>query len=523
MKNFLLATLLCLSCSTASAANILFIPHDDRPISYHQTLEVIQQLDLNIIAPPAELLNDSHIDELWQWFFDNCADANYAVVSSDSLLYGGLIPSRKHNISQETLDARLANFEKIHSQNPNLKIYVFDSLMRTPRQGTKGDIEEPAYYVEYGADIFQRSELDDKRQISGLSNEEKILFDNLTKKIPQNIFQDWLGRRQKNLAATEKLVDFTTSGVVSYLIVGRDDNSDLSQTHLEHRLLDSYAQHLPKSKFQCMPGIDEFNLLLLTRAVNDLLGRTPKIFVKYNEGVGGDTIPAFSDEKISASVESAVEIVGGEFSKLDDADFVLLVNTDSDGQTLWLHNPVPDGSNFVPNLTPSRSTKNFAKLTENFIDKKYPVGVADINFANGSDNALMNILRKKNLLFKLRSYSGWNTATNSTGFALATGILSNYMKQDSINKLLVRRYLDDWGYQANVRTVVGNEIVKKFGEPALYYDFVDSDKRNFAEEMNTKLLRDFAKKNLPHFDFIKNLQVKNPWNRMFECDIVFAK
>ena len=525
MKNFLISMLLTLfSCTTVNAnAKILFIPHDDRPISYHQTIEVAEQAGCNIIAPPKNLLNPENIDNLWDWIFENISDANSAVISSDSLFYGGLIPSRKHEISQEVLDNRLTNFEKIHRENPNLKIYVFDSLMRTPQQGTKGDIEEPEYYVEHGADIFQYSALSDKKEISKLSHAEENLLVELKNKIPAEIFQDWSDRRKKNLAVTEKLMVFTSEGVIDYLIIGRDDNSPLSQTHKEHRQIIACAEknNLSGNKFQCMPGIDEFNLLLLTRAVNENLNYTPKVFVKYNKGKGGDTIPAFSDEKISASVDSAITIAGAKkISNPQNADFILLVNTDKDGQTLWGHNPVPDGSEFIPNLTPSQSTKNFADLVESFAKKNLPVGIADINFANGSDNALMKILQEKNLLFKLQSYSGWNTATNSTGFALATGILAKHMSEESKQRLLVRRYLDDWGYQANVRTIVGNEIFRTFGDASLYYDFLD--KRDWAEELNTKLLREFAQKNLPHFDYLRDIKVLNTWNRMFECDIEFG-
>lgn len=525
MKNLLMTMLLCLSCTQASAANILFIPHDDRPISCHQTAEVIQQAGVNIIMPPLDYLNDSHIDRLWHWLLDNAPTANYAVISSDSLLYGGLIPSRKHNFSQAVLSARLDNLQKLKSINPNLKIYIFDSLMRTPRQGTKGDIEEPTYYAEYGADFFNWSQLIDKKETFGATQEEENTIARLKNKIPAEIFDDWLSRREKNLAATKKIIQLTASGVVDYLIIGRDDNSELSQTHREHReiIISAAENDLPKTKFQCMPGIDEFNLLLLTRAVNEMRGYVPKVNVQFNAGKGGETVPAFSDEEISDSIEVEINILGGKVSELEDADFVLLVNTDEGGESLWLHNTVPNGGDFKPNLKPSRSTKNFAKLVENFIDKGYSVGVADINFPNGSDNALMKILHDKNLLFKLQSYSGWNTATNSTGFALATGVLAKNMSDSSRQKLLLRRYLDDWGYQANVRTIVGNEIVKKYGNPALYYDFIDKDKRDFAEQLNTKLLREFAQKNLPHFDYLKNLQVKNTWNRMFECDIIFAE
>lgn len=526
----LLTSLAIFTTSTAaSAANegkILFIPHDDRPISYHQTVEVVEQLDYEIIAPPKNLLSvnttPEQPDELWTWLFENAKGANCAIISSDSLLYGGLIPSRKHEVTIEKLDQRLENFSKLKNDNPNLKIYVFDSLMRTPWLGTKGDIEEPEYYAEHGGNIFNFTRLEDKKELYGLSRSEEDLMRDLKGKIPPKIYYDWFMRRNKNLNATKKLIELTAENVVNYLIIGRDDNEQLSQTHKECREIIACAKEngLSEENFQCMPGIDEFNLLLLTRAVNEMRGYTPKVNVQYNKGSGGETVPALSDVTIEYSIDASIKIAGAEkISSPKKADFVLLVNTDIDGETFWDHNPMPDGKSIPPTATPSESTKNFLELVEKNLAKKYPVGIADINFANGSDNALMKLLKDKNLLFKLQSYAGWNTPTNSAGFALATGILAKNMSKTSRQRLLMRRYLDDWAYQANVRTFVANEIFNQFGDPAIYYNFID--KRAWAEDLNTKLLKDFAEKNLPHFDFIKDLKVKNPWNRMFECDIEF--
>ena len=50
------------------------------------------------------------------------------------------------------------------------------------------------------------------------------------------------------------------------------------------------------------------------------------------------------------------------------------------------------------------------------------MAVGDIAFANGADNALMKQLQDRDLLDKLYGYAGWNTATNSTGFALGMGM-----------------------------------------------------------------------------------------------------
>ena len=525
----LLTIFFCLKTTAeASDGKILFIPHDDRPISYRETVDVVEQAGVNLILPPKELLssakNDGQPDELWKWLEENAPFVKSAVISSDSMLYGGLIPSRKHEVPADVLNERLGKFEQLRKKNPALRMYVFDSLMRTPQVGTKGDIEEPPYYAEYGADIFIYTKLIDKKEISELSSSEENYLDSLEKKIPAEFMKDWMERRKKNLSATKKLMDLTRDGTVDYLILGRDDNSPLCQTHKENREILSYAEknNLPKSKFQSLPGIDEFNILLLNRAINDMTGEIPFVNVRYNKGVGGDTVPDFSDEKISASIDAALAIAGGlKVPNPKNADFVLLVNTDPKGKTIQIHNPYPSLDEFEPMLKPNGSTKYFAKLVEEYVEKNYPVGIADINFANGSDNALMKILHEKDLLFKLQAYSGWNTATNSTGFVLGIGMLARKMTDEGREKLLTTRYLEDWGYQANVRTIVGKELLKNFEDSSLYYQL--GDKLSFAEERNNILMRDFAEKNLSLSKYTRNFTVKNPWLRMFECEIIFDK
>lgn len=510
---------------TLAAGKILFIPHDDRPISYHQTVEVLRQAGYEMLLPPQELLSNAtnmgHPDELWQWLQENAKAADSAVIASDSMLYGGLIPSRKHEVTEVKLAERVENFARLRKDNPRLRLYVFDSLMRTPAMGNEGNIEEPSYYGTYGWDFFQFSRLADKQETEGLSKAEEKQLADYRNAIPAEYMQDWVLRRAKNLAATKRLMDYARDGVIDYLILGRDDNAPLCQTHRENQEILAYAKanNLPKTKFLSMPGIDEFNVLLLSRAVNDMNSEMPFVYVDYNQGKGGDTVPAFSDEKISASVDAAIAIAGGlKVPNPARADFVLLVNTDKKGKTLNTHNMYPDGGEFHPQLKADKNTRYFAGMVSDYVAKGYPVGVADIRYSNGADNALMELLRKKELLYKLQAYSGWNTATNSTGFALGTGMLAPKMTEQGKNKLLTTRYLDDWAYQANVRTIVGSELVQKFGNGMYYISL--QDKLDFAQQRNSELMWDFALKNLPKDNIAQGFTVKNPWLRMFECDIV---
>ena len=80
------------------------------------------------------------------------------------------------------------------------------------------------------------------------------------------------------------------------------------------------------------------------------------------------------------------------------------------------------------------------------------------------------------MMSKLRAYSGWNTGSNTVGFALNQGILAAYMKEEEKNKLIVVRMLDDWAYQANVRREVLAEKVYPLGISAVRLG--DSPERN---------------------------------------------
>ena len=92
------------------------------------------------------------------------------------------------------------------------------------------------------------------------------------------------------------------------------------------------------------------------------------------------------------------------------------------------------------------------------------------------------------------------------------------MKENSVDELLLRRYLDDWAYQANIRQIVAGQLNWLDGDGR--YAVLD-DKYNFAAENCELLLESFAKRNLPNFTGNDNIKIRFPWNRMFEAEISF--
>jgi len=275
-----------------------------------------------------------------------------------------------------------------------------------------------------------------------------------------------------------------------------------------------YGRGIGVNKYLTTAGIDEVGLVLLTRAVNLHTNKSPKVFVKYSWGRGGKTIPAYSDESIDSSIQAAITATGATFTEDEArADYILAVNTNRGGETL-------EAADDINNGAPREGTNFFADIVKDYVREGRKVIVADVAFANGADNALMIQLRRRGLLFRIQAYAGWNTPTNASGFALSSGLLTAHMKDSSVDELLLRRYLDDWVYQANVRQICANQLYWLDGDGR--YEVLD-DKRDAAADRCAAMIETFAKRNLPAFTGNDNIRVRFPWNRMFEADIYFGR
>ena len=497
---------------------IVFVPHDSRPISSKQTADVVQRVGYEVVVPPPELLGNredwGHPDELWTWLDTALAQPGVkaAVISSDAMIYGSLVGSRKHDYTRGQILARAARFDDLRRAHPKTPLYVFGSIMRTPRSGEASGHEEPEYYRRYGADIFRYTLLRDKEEVEGLSRRERKEYDFLERLIPKDALSDWMGRREKNYAVNEYLISLLRKhDTFRYLTLGRDDNAPFSQTHLESRHLTEEGADLGRTRFQTMAGIDEIALLMLTRAVNEQKHEIPFVFARYNWGRGADTVPAYSDEKIGTSISDAVVAAGGMMvSAPEKADVVLTVNTNPDGRTYEANAVINDG-------TPREGTTYFADIVADYVAKGYPVAIADIAFANGADNALMTELQKRSLLYKIHAYAGWNTPTNSSGFALGEGMLVRHMDGDSVDHLLTTRYLDDWAYQANVRNTIARQLTWLRGDG--FYGSLGT-KMDAVSMRSTRMMNRFIEENLPPIAEVDTVVVTFPWNRMFESDIL---
>lgn len=503
-----LAAWACLAKPAAAAPKILYIPMDNRPVCLEYTTDTAKAAGYPLITPPEKILanhkDPANNDKLWSWLEEHAPHAEAAIISTDSLNYGGLVESRKHHYLEKNLKAKVQRLEKLKRDNPGLKIYGFSTIMRTPRQSI-GKVE-PGYYQEYGPIIFRLSQLHDKEDNGALTYEEVVEQRRLLSQIPDSVMQDWRTRRLMNFQTNKRLIRLCQNGVFHFFALGKDDDAPLSQTHMEARHLQFAGSGMPKTKFQILPGVDQVGLLLVTRAINEIRGEKPKIYTTFAPGVGEETIPPYSDERAGQSVKNQIIASGGvETTQLKKADFVLAVNTPENG--VGLDSTDNDNAPYS-----SQANKNFARQIANYETLK-PVSVADISFANGADNGFMLALTNAKAIGGLRAYNGWNTADNSIGYAIAQGTLGKLMKQSDIDRLLRVRLLDDWIYQANIRYRISlgidqHDFKLKYDLGKYYNKILGATNRLFRQYVaDEPALRGTG------------YTVEFPWNRMFEVDI----
>ena len=111
--------------------------------------------------------------------------------------------------------------------------------MRSPRWSSAP--AEPAYYAQYGPQIFRWGQLRDRQRLGKLTRKEKKELAQVEKELPLDIRRDVLERRKKNLFVLKGLTRGLERGKLDYLLIGRDDSASYSEAHRDAEDLAAFA------------------------------------------------------------------------------------------------------------------------------------------------------------------------------------------------------------------------------------------------------------------------------------------
>lgn len=509
LKVALMVTAIATSTSIqVDAETVLFVPQDDRPVSLQYTVDTAKAAGMTVLTPPQNLISGKtykgQADQIWNWVEQNAGRADVMVLSTDTLIYGGLVDSRKHNLPLSTLEYRLKRIEALKANYKNTRIYGFGTVMRSPRASGGGT--EPSYYADYGPTIFQIAALQDKLDAGTLTQAETQKLMSLQASVPVEYLQDWFSRRQKNMQINKGLIDEARKGVFEYFALGHDDTSQLSQSALEGRYLSQYSKGIPRTQYGSFPGADQLGLLLMARSRTDESVEKPTFSIIYPLGGAGKTLPGYEDQTIDKTIAEHVEAVGGTMTTAGKPTVLLAVNTP-------LSTSTSESEAFGNFPMVSQATNAFVDRIQQATEQGVTVSVADIAYNNGSDNTLVGAMYKRDILYKIGAYNGWNTASNTVGYAIAQGLLLKSMSPEGHRDMLTQQYLDNWAYQANIR----KDIYRM-------QDSIRTDNVRYSGDLNSKLeeylqerIQDFGKTYLKVDP--RTIKATFPWGRLFETDI----
>ncbi len=495
---------------------ITFIPLDERPCNYEFPYMLVQGTEHKVDQPPMSMMGQKKTpgdwEQLWTWLEEKIETADGAVIALDTLLYGGIIPSRLHYFSETVLLERLNRLRKIKEKRPELKLLAFQLIMRCPQYSISD--EEPDYYADWGREIFRKGYIDHRKELSIATLEELEELSDINSRLPDDVLNDYLGRRKINMEANKAVLELVKDGTIEFLIFPQDDSAPYGYTAKDQQVARQRIGELDlELKAYMYPGADEVGCTLMARLINEWKGVQPLVYPRLSSIQGAFVTPVYEDRFFYETLKYQITAAGALIaSSAAEADLILLASTPGETMMEAVSQEHPFFSYDV--------YRNLMELVEygNYLLKQgKAVAVADVGYANGADLKLVKMLRQKGILFQLAGYAAWNTSSNSLGTVISQALLyTHYGRTQEHLDFLSLRYAEDAGYCAIVRKELNAGLVDQMG----YNKFLlDGPRGEVASYVRSRLAEVLEEKINGSDGKVTITDCYMPWNRTFEVGL----
>lgn len=493
---------------------IILLPLDERPCNYVFPQELLRDNpEYSLAVPGRELMGNKKTpgdpEKLARFLSEQAKDADIAVVSIDTLVYGGLLSGRLHHETAEELGERLDVLGEIKRANPRIKIYAFSLIMRCPRYSSSD--EEPDYYASVGKEIFLLGEVEHRKSL-GLDYDGQVYADCKRKCAPY--IDDYLTRRAVNVEINLRVVDLV-GGAIDYLIIPQDDSSVYGFMAMDQQKVRAYvAENNKQNLVSIYPGADEVALTLLARAVQNDKGVRLGVNTFFASEHGKFVVPLYEDRMLAESVKCQIRAAGCVES-LDRGDFILAVNAPASD----MREANEQFGKVCAAYSVNRSLCEFVDRIEYETGRGSAVAVADVAYGNGGDVTLAAMLDRAGVAGKIAAYAGWNTSGNTLGTCISAAVFSVLFGRGTVDEFIALRFFEDVGFCSHARWAVAAKLSAMGLD---YYDLKDKNTAISAEV--ARETAEFTKKIMPGFaDGYEIIDCAMPWNRMFETRLVVRK
>jgi hypothetical protein len=499
---------------------LALIPIDGRPVTRDLPCQIARIGGWEVLVPEKNQLGllkiRANIDGLLEWVFKVSPAVDGFVISADMIGYGGLVPSRISTDSEELIRTRLNVLKKLKELYPDKKIMVFSATMRISNNYVNE--EEKEYWAEYGEEIWSYS-YHSHRYEKTSSEESKKIVEKLSSCIPDAILKDYLATREKNFNVNLGLLTLVEEGIIDVLVYPQDDTSEYGFNIREQEQLSKEVMERSLfSKVFIYPGADEVANTLVSRLIYLLEGVKAPTFYPFFSGEKGALVSAmYEDRPIVESVKGQIYAFGShtvEFA--NEADIVFAVNVPGKRQgDLALRKFLEEVD------TADRNIGEWISRINYYLSKGKKVAVADVAYANGADQAMMDRLLDGVSLSDLSGFGAWNTAGNTIGTVVAQAAMVHLQSvklnvdmeevKSRLQDQLVLRMLEDYVYQCHVRQVVRASVDENMIGKAELLDKVNTAFQAQARMFLEKLSLDYV------------VDVFLPWDRTFEIGLAVKR
>jgi hypothetical protein len=427
---------------------VLLLPCDTRPPTLELPLQLAKVAGLEMRVPPLEVLNNLNIpgdtQKIATWLLENAVSADAAIITLETLCLGGMIPARRVSDSLEDALARLEVLCEVKRLNPSIKLYAYGVIVRVAHDNDP--LEEKPYYGQFGSALRKVSEWIDRVE-RGADTAE---LEAAKKALPEEILADWLGTRERNHALHQRALEMLSDGILEHLCLTLDDTTPYGLAARDRRRFEARIDALEVwDKADVYPGADEVAAALLARAIVDSSQRKPSVFVRYPSVQAESSIMLYEDRVLGELVKAHIRAAGGvPASRASTADLILAVNA-----------PVIKQAHRAPDFeVVDTANRHLAAFIDNICDdlnQTRAVAVADVAYANGAEPRFIKQLLARTDITKLAGFAAWNTAGNTLGSAIASGICALHCHdKTALAEANFSRLVDDYLYQSIVRSDV---------------------------------------------------------------------
>lgn len=491
---------------TALIASILFVPLDDRPVTYQLPIMLGKIAGVPVKAPSKALigryLRFGKPDELISWMNSSATSSDDFVLSGDMLAYGGLVASRVPGVSYVDARSRLATIARLKTRFPQSNIGVFGTVMRLAPTGVPA-IGDAASFFAAGSvwpDLQAYANLHDPPVGDEIGKQQR-----LAARIGAQTLQAYLDARLRNYGVDRFLLDQTRAGSIDRLVLGQDDAKPYGLHLKDIAALRAHVAELGiGERVSIEPGADELGMALIARMLGREARWTPHIAVRYSHPNGENYQDPLEFGPVGETIAALIHLCGG-------------VRDDTR----------PDITLFV-RLPKSNADLDAALLGEiQAASRTGSVAFTDLSFESTYEEqgAFARQLLSSGVASRLDAYSAWNTSANTIGTALAEAIAAGVGRRTHHYDRLAHetftfmRFADDVDFHVNVRPEL-NTWLSANGtndHTLLLPDVAQATQMRNNGELWTQAEQTLAQL-YPHLH-IAAMQITLPWDRTFETEI----